>query len=151
MLLNKILAGGLVVVSVLALFFWWSLESQLKKNLDLENEVGSLSHQVSVLKTLAEENRIAAEEAFKSRERVESSLDLVTQDRNKLKKQYSYLNQQLREAIRDDPEVRNWDSTVVPGTVFGLLLQAGGVRAQGGDPEGVSPKVFDGGDPSSPN
>lgn len=100
---------------------------------DLELQKAHLEDTLQKTVQWAKDNERAAQEAIDGQRRLEAALAKATEDKNKIQKKWSSLYQQYTEAIKNDPETNDWDSSVLPAGAVGVLLQAGGIRAAGSD------------------
>lgn len=110
------------------------------RNDSLQEEVGQLKEQKAGLeetikKTVewAKENEKAAQEAIDGQRRLEEALAKATEDKNKIQRKWSSLYQQYTEAMKNDPETNDWDSSVLPAGAVGVLIQAGGIHSTDSD------------------
>lgn len=132
-MINKIQWIAIGVVVLLFVGLCVSLQLKIKENDTLVAEKELLHQKVLLLDSIAKQNAQAALDAFRSRELAEAAMLQATEDKNKLQKKWASLRQQFTEAVRYDPETRDWDSTAVPASVYGILLEAGGIHSPGGD------------------
>jgi len=132
-MLSKIqwIAIAIAVLVVVGLVL--SLQLEIKENDTLIAEKELLHQKVIQLDQIAKQNAQAAVDAFRSRELIEAAMMKATEDRNRIQKKWASLHQQFTEAVRYDPETRDWESTAVPASVYGILLEAGGIRSPGSD------------------
>ena len=137
---SKIQISGivLVVVMVAALLIgirWLSYRNDSLQERIVELEAQKVGLEETIKKTVqwAKDNERAAQEAIDGQKRLEAALVKATEDKNKIQKKWSSLYQQYTEAMKNDPETNDWDSSVLPAGAVGVLLQAGGIRAAGSD------------------
>lgn len=128
----------MVVVMVAALLIgirWLSYRNDSLQERITELELQKVGLEETLKKTVqwANDNERAAQEAIDGQKRLEAALSKATEDKNKIQKKWSSLYQQYTEAMKNDPETNDWDSSVLPAGAVGVLLQAGGIRAAGSD------------------
>ena len=124
-----------VIVALLTGIRWLShrndaLQVQVS---DLELQKARLEDTLQKTVQWAKDSERAAQEAVEGQKRLEAALVKATEDKNKIQKKWSSLYQQYTEAMKNDPETNDWDSSVLPAGAVGVLLQAGGIRAAGSD------------------
>lgn len=128
----------MVVVMVAALLIgirWLSYRNDALQGRIVELEAQKVGLEETIKKTVqwAKDSERAAQEAVEGQKRLEAALVKATEDKNKIQKKWSSLYQQYTEAMKNDPETNDWDSSVLPAGAVGVLLQAGGIRATGSD------------------
>ena len=136
---NIKIAGIVLVVAVLVGMLigirWLSYRNDALQERIVELEAQKVGLEETIKKTVqwAKDSEKAAQEAVEGQKRLEAALVKATEDKNKIQKKWSSLYQQYTEAMKNDPETNDWDSSVLPAGAVGVLLQAGGIRATGGD------------------
>ena len=124
-----------VLVGMLIGIRWLSYRNDALQERIVELEAQKVGLEETIKKTVqwAKDSERAAQEAVESQKRLEAALVKATEDKNKIQKKWSSLYQQYTEAMKNDPETNDWDSSVLPAGAVGVLLQAGGIRAAGSD------------------
>lgn len=114
---------------------WLSYRNDALQERIAELEAQKVGLEETIKKTVqwAKDSERAAQEAVEGQKRLEEALTKATEDKNKIQRKWSSLYQQYTEAMKNDPETNDWDSSVLPAGAVGVLLQAGGIRATGGD------------------
>ena len=136
---NIKIAGIVLVVTVLVGMLigirWLSYRNDALQGRIVELEAQKVGLEETIKKTVqwAKDSERAAQEAVEGQKRLEAALVKATEDKNKIQKKWSSLYQQYTEAMKNDPETNDWDSSVLPAGAVGVLLQAGGIRAAGSD------------------
>ena len=136
---NIKIAGIVLVVAVLVGMLigirWLSYRNDALQERIVELEAQKVGLEETIKKTVqwAKDSERAAQEAVEGQKRLEAALVKATEDKNKIQKKWSSLYQQYTEAMKNDPETNDWDSSVLPAGAVGVLLQAGGIRAAGSD------------------
>ena len=136
---NIKIAGIVLVVTVLVGMLigirWLSYRNDALQERIVELEAQKVGLEETIKKTVqwAKDSERAAQEAVEGQKRLEAALVKATEDKNKIQKKWSSLYQQYTEAMKNDPETNDWDSSVLPAGAVGVLLQAGGIRAAGSD------------------
>lgn len=136
---NIKIAGIVLVVTVLVGMLigirWLSYRNDALQERIVELEAQKVGLEETIKKTVqwAKDSERAAQEAVEGQKRLEAALAKATEDKNKIQRKWSSLYQQYTEAMKNDPETNDWDSSVLPAGAVGVLLQAGGIRATGGD------------------
>ena len=136
---NIKMAGIVLVVTVLDGMLigisWLSYRNDALQERIVELEAQKVGLEETIKKTVqwAKDSEKAAQEAVEGQKRLEAALVKATEDKNKIQKKWSSLYQQYTEAMKNDPETNDWDSSVLPAGAVGVLLQAGGIRAAGSD------------------
>ncbi len=136
---NIKIAGIVLVVTVLVGMLigirWQSNRNDALQERIVELEAQKVGLEETIKKTVqwAKDSERAAQEAVEGQKRLEAALTKATEDKNKIQKKWSSLYQQYTEAMKNDPETNDWDSSVLPAGAVGVLLQAGGIRAAGSD------------------
>ena len=136
---NIKIAGIVLVVAVLVGMLigirWLSYRNDALQERIVELEAQKVGLEETTKKTVqwAKDSERAAQEAVEGQKRLEAALVKATEDKNKIQKKWSSLYQQYTEAMKNDPETNDWDSSVLPAGAVGVLLQAGGIRAAGSD------------------
>lgn len=124
-----------MVAALLIGIRWLSYRNDSLQERITELELQKAGLEETLKKTVqwAKDNERAAQEAIDGQKRLEAALSKATEDKNKIQKKWSSLYQQYTEAMKNDPETNDWDSSVLPAGAVGVLLQAGGIRAAGSD------------------
>lgn len=124
-----------VLVGMLIGIRWLSYRNDALQERIVELEAQKVGLEETIKKTVqwAKDSERAAQEAVEGQKRLEAALVKATEDKNKIQKKWSSLYQQYTEAMKNDPETNDWDSSVLPAGAVGVLLQAGGIRAAGSD------------------
>ena len=136
---NIKIAGIVLVVTVLVGMLigirWLSYRNDALQERIVELEAQKVGIEETIKKTVqwAKDSERVAQEAVEGQKRLEAALVKATEDKNKIQKKWSSLYQQYTEAMKNDPETNDWDSSVLPAGAVGVLLQAGGIRAAGSD------------------
>lgn len=136
---NIKIAGIVLVVTVLVGMLigirWLSYRNDALQGRIMKLEAQKVGLEETIKKTVqwAKDSERAAQEAVEGQKRLEAALVKATEDKNKIQKKWSSLYQQYTEAMKNDPETNDWDSSVLPAGAVGVLLQAGGIRAAGSD------------------